>query len=143
MTFEKWIEDYPNLNDFERDLAKKAFTEGKNSTDESLKKENEDLRNLCHEKDINNDDLVRRLTDFSDKYYILLEICSSLQGDKRRMDKEELEKEAEVYSYKLYHSKAWNPGEDMLAKAYLAGAEPRERRIQELEAQIEKMKRNL
>lgn len=84
MTFEKWIEDYPNLNDFERDLAKKAFTEGKNATDESLKKENEDLRNLCHEKDINNDDLVRRLTDFSDKYYILLEICSSLREIKEK-----------------------------------------------------------
>jgi hypothetical protein len=48
------------------------------------------------------------------------------------MTKEELKKEAEVYSYKLYHSKAWNPGEDMLVKAYLAGAEPREKRIAEL-----------
>ena len=56
------------------------------------------------------------------------------------MTKEELKQEAEVYSYKLYHSKAWNPGEDMLVKAYLAGAEPREKRIAELEAQIEKMK---
>jgi hypothetical protein len=77
------------------------------------------------------------------------------------MSKEELKQEAEVYSYKLYHSKAWNPGEDMLVKAYLAGAEPREKqiqidaeqiralqkqngeltdRVQELEAQIEKMK---
>ena len=53
---------------------------------------------------------------------------------------EELEKEAEVFSYKLYHSKAWNPSEDMLVKAYLAGAEPREKRIAELEAQIEEMK---
>ena len=35
---------------------------------------------------------------------------------------EELKQKAEVYSYKLYHSKAWNPGEDMLVKAYLAGA---------------------
>jgi cell division protein FtsB len=46
------------------------------------------------------------------------------------MTKEELKHEAEVYSYKLYHSKAWNPGEDMLVKAYLAGAEPREKQIQ-------------
>jgi hypothetical protein len=61
------------------------------------------------------------------------------QGE-RRMTKEELKQEAEVYSYKLYHSKAWNPGEDMLVKAYLAGAEPREKRIAELEQQIEKMK---
>jgi hypothetical protein len=77
------------------------------------------------------------------------------------MTKEELKQEAKIYSYKLYHSKAWNPGEDMLVKAYLAGAEPREKQIQidaeqiralqkqngeltdrvkELEAQIEKMK---
>ena len=54
--------------------------------------------------------------------------------------KEELKQEAEVYSYKLYHSKAWNPGEDMLVKSYLAGAEPREKRIAGLEAQIEEMK---
>jgi hypothetical protein len=46
------------------------------------------------------------------------------------MSKEELKQEAEVYSYKLYHSKAWNPGEDMLVKAYLASAEPREKQIQ-------------
>ena len=46
------------------------------------------------------------------------------------MTKEELKQEAEIYSYKLYHSKAWNPGEDMLVKAYLAGAEPRENQIQ-------------
>lgn len=76
------------------------------------------------------------------------------------MTKEELKQEAKIYSYKLYHSKAWNPGEDMLVKAYLAGAEPREKQIQidaeqiralqkqngeltdkvaELEAQIEKL----
>jgi hypothetical protein len=54
------------------------------------------------------------------------------------MIKEELKQEAKVYSYKLYHSKAWNPGEDMLVKAYLAGAEPREKRIAELEATCNK-----
>lgn len=27
-----------------------------------------------------------------------------------KQGKEELEKEAEAYSYKLYHSRAWNPG---------------------------------
>ena len=43
---------------------------------------------------------------------------------------EELKQEAEIYSYRLYHSKAWNPGEDMLVKAYLASAEPREKQIQ-------------
>lgn len=46
------------------------------------------------------------------------------------MNKEELKHEAKVYSNKLYHSKLWNPGEDMLVKAYLAGAEPREKQIQ-------------
>lgn len=34
MTFDEWIEDYPNLNDFERDLAKAAFTAGKNNNEE-------------------------------------------------------------------------------------------------------------
>jgi hypothetical protein len=34
----------------------------------------------------------------------------------------ELKKKAEEYSNWLYHSKAWNSGEDMLVKAYLAGA---------------------
>lgn len=38
------------------------------------------------------------------------------------MSREELEKKAKEYSQRLYHSKAWNPGEDMLVKAYLAGA---------------------
>jgi hypothetical protein len=59
------------------------------------------------------------------------------------MSKEELKQEAEVYSYKLYHSKAWNPGEDMLVKAYLAGAEPREKRIAELERKLEQTENDL
>ena len=59
---------------FEEQLEKEALEK----QIKDLKEENEDLRKLCHEKDISNDDLVRRLTDFSDKYYILLEICSSL-----------------------------------------------------------------
>ena len=55
------------------------------------------------------------------------------------MTKEELKQEAKVYSYKLYHSKAWNPGEDMLVKAYIAGAEPREKRIAELETRCNEL----
>ena len=57
------------------------------------------------------------------------------------MTKEELEKEATEYVQKL-------GAKDFIAKpkeivayfGYLAGAEPREKRIAELEAQIEKMK---
>ena len=77
------------------------------------------------------------------------------------MSKEELEKEAEKYTKKLL--KKLGIKEDMLLEnqpkylrqesmnfvaldvenvtdAYIAGAEPREKRIAELEAQIEKMK---
>ena len=39
------------------------------------------------------------------------------------MSREELEKKAKEYSQWLYNSKAWNPCEDMLVKAFLAGAE--------------------
>jgi len=46
---------------------------------------------------------------------------------------EELEKEARFYT------KGWKEQENCV-QAYLAGAEPREKRIAELEAQIEKMK---
>ena len=57
------------------------------------------------------------------------------------MTKEELEKEATEYAQKL-------GAKDFIAKpkeivayfGYLAGAEPREKRIAELKAQIEKMK---
>ena len=57
------------------------------------------------------------------------------------MTEEELEKEATEYAQKL-------GAKDFIAKpkeivayfGYLAGAEPREKRIAELEAQIEKMK---
>lgn len=34
----------------------------------------------------------------------------------------ELEQKAKEYSQHLYHSKEWNPCEDMLVKAYLTGA---------------------
>jgi hypothetical protein len=61
---------------------------------------------------------------------------------RKKMTKEELKKEAEEYA------KKWARNEDNKGKAewacyyngYLAGAEPREKRIAELEAQIEKMK---
>lgn len=33
-----------------------------------------------------------------------------------------IEKEAKIFSNQLYCSKEWNPGEDMLAKAFIAGA---------------------
>jgi len=57
------------------------------------------------------------------------------------MTREELEKEAEEFtdSKKSF----WRQGRtciDSVKQAYLAGAEPREKRIAELEAQIEKMK---
>ena len=56
------------------------------------------------------------------------------------------EKEAEEYAHK---SMAWcedfdftyKIAEEKIKQAYLAGAEPREKQIAELEAQIEKMKR--
>lgn len=37
------------------------------------------------------------------------------------MTDKELEKKAKEYSQWLYHSKAWNPCEDMLVQAYIAG----------------------
>ena len=57
------------------------------------------------------------------------------------MNIEELKKEAEEFtdSKKSF----WRQGRtciDSVKQAYLAGAEPREKRIAELEAQIEKMK---
>lgn len=33
-----------------------------------------------------------------------------------------IEKQAKIFSNQLYGSKEWNPGEDMLAKAFIAGA---------------------
>jgi hypothetical protein len=51
------------------------------------------------------------------------------------MTKEELEKEAEEYSQKTCSYIRVE-----LVQAFLAGAEPREKRIEELEEQIEKMK---
>lgn len=56
------------------------------------------------------------------------------------MTDEELEKKAEEYSNWLYHSKAWNPGEDMLVKAYLAGAKEVQEENEQLKQQIEEMK---
>ena len=60
------------------------------------------------------------------------------------MTKEELEKEAEEFtdSKKSF----WRQGRtciDSVKQAYLAGAEPREKRIAELEVQIEQMKKYL
>lgn len=78
MTFEKWIEEYPNLNDFERDLAKKAFTEGKNENNnltyrdvyvQHLEEENKELKKLCQEKDKSNDDLTMRIVELSEKIF--------------------------------------------------------------------------
>lgn len=63
------------------------------------------------------------------------------------MTKEELEKEADEYSnnWKINKKANLNFAElvelrAVIYKAYLAGAEPREKRIAELEAQIEKVK---
>ena len=64
------------------------------------------------------------------------------------MTKEELEKEAEEYTKisSMEYSDSLVDIDDIdvlkeaIAEAYLAGTEPREKRIAELEAQIEKMK---
>ena len=60
------------------------------------------------------------------------------------MTKEELEKEAKEYSdYVEYTHKRWggnSPNYGDVETAYQKGAEPREKRIAELKAQIEKMK---
>ena len=60
------------------------------------------------------------------------------------MTKEELEKEAEEYVSK-YQGWGWTPHEgsavyNAMLNSYIDSAEPREKRITELEAQIEKMK---
>ena len=55
------------------------------------------------------------------------------------MTKEELKKDAEENTNKLLEDwELYDP--EALQEAYLAGAEPREKRIAELEEQIEKMK---
>ena len=62
------------------------------------------------------------------------------------MTKEELEKEAEENSFRYTLDKPWAcevERKQIMAhfgKGYFAGAEPREKRIAELEQQIEKMK---
>jgi len=56
------------------------------------------------------------------------------------MTKEELENEAEEWVKKEYPTLEINAVAERYCKAYLAGAELREKRIAELEAQIEKMK---
>ncbi len=54
------------------------------------------------------------------------------------MTKEELEKEAEEYTNKLLEDwELYDP--EALQEAYIAAAKPREKRIAELEAQIEKL----
>ena len=59
------------------------------------------------------------------------------------MTKEELEKEAEDFESRKHYRYEDNDycGDiaDGIIQAYLAGAEPRENRIEELEAQIERM----
>ena len=56
------------------------------------------------------------------------------------MTKEELKQEAEEWVKKEYPTLEINAVAERYCKAYLAGTEPREKRIEELEAQIEKMK---
>ena len=55
------------------------------------------------------------------------------------MTKEELEKESNKYAEKVYGNST-DIDHYGIADAYYNGAEPREKRIAELEAQIEKMK---
>ena len=60
------------------------------------------------------------------------------------MTEEELEKEATEYAQKLgVKDFIAKPKEIVAYFGYLAGAEPREKRIAELKAQIEKMKQEL
>ena len=54
------------------------------------------------------------------------------------MTKEELEKEAEVFA--TYYESLFPNEFEIFYKAFLKVAEPREKRISDLEAQIEKMK---
>jgi hypothetical protein len=62
-----------------------------------------------------------------------------IEGDKRKMTKEELEKEA-IAKYKTGSYPQLHPDHWAFVHGYLAGAEPKEKRIVELEQQIEKMK---
>ena len=55
------------------------------------------------------------------------------------MSKEELEKEA-IAKYKTGSYSQLHPDHYAFIHGYLAGAEPREKRIEELEQQIEKLK---
>lgn len=56
------------------------------------------------------------------------------------MTKEELEKEAKVYTDKLLEDwELYDP--EALQEAYIAGAEPREKRIAELEQQVSKLEK--
>lgn len=57
------------------------------------------------------------------------------------MIKEELEKEAEDYANKKVPKAEMPNMWSRFFKSYLAGAEPREKRIAELEAQIEKLQK--
>ena len=62
------------------------------------------------------------------------------------MNKEELEKEAERHSKNypfticLHNGRIRKSGKQIAIENYIAGAKPREKRIAELEEQIEKMK---
>ena len=67
---------------------------------------------------------------------------SRLKGG-RKMNKEELKQEAEEWIVNNSKDYITNPNYspfDYAEAIYLAGAEPREKRVAELEAQIEKMK---
>jgi hypothetical protein len=59
-------------------------------------------------------------------------------GDKRKMTKEELEKEAEVYADDKKHFDG--QAQLYIVDGYLAGAEPREKRIAELEKENAELK---
>ena len=59
------------------------------------------------------------------------------------MTKEELEKEAEDYANKKVPKAEMPIRNSELVKAYLAGAEPREKRIAELEQKLEQIRNYL
>ena len=59
------------------------------------------------------------------------------------MTKEELKKEGKLYANKLFDAEEQAYLHDMVVRVYVESAEPREKRIAELESQIEKMKAEL
>lgn len=71
--------------------------------------------------------------------YMVTESGNVIKGEEKKTTKEELEKEAYLFAKNSKDVQNFECGFDIAFKSYLAGAESREKRIAELEAQIEKM----